>query len=486
MNFDLNTVLIFGGIVLLLSVLSSKLLYRFGIPTLIIFLTLGMVLGSEGLGGFYFDDYNIAEQVASFGLIFIIFYGGMGISWKSAKPIAVKASLLASIGVLITCLVLGVFSSFILNISMLEGLLLGAIVSSTDAAAIFSILRSRNLNLKNNLAPMLEMESASNDPFAYMLTIIFISALTNNNELPIVLLLFQQLVFGVGLGFIFGYLTKELLKRINMDIDGLYPILIIAVVFILFSLSQIIGGNGYLAVFIAGMIIGNSPIPNKYSIVHFFDGVSWLMQIILFFTLGLLIFPSQLLPVAFKGFIISLFLIFVARPLSVFGILSFFKIPVKEQLFVSWVGLRGAASIVFATFALKAELDTSNLIFNTVFFIALFSVLIQGSFIPLVARKLGLIGEEENVMKTFSDYIEDTYDTLVEVELKKHSPVIGKTIADLKFPSSVLVIMIKRDKQIITPKGHTELHLGDKLVITGEDKKIIEGCVNFGKPIIQS
>lgn len=483
MSFDLNTVLIFGGLILLISVLSSKLLYRVGVPTLIIFLSLGMLLGSEGIGGIQFADYNIAEMVASFGLIFIIFFGGMGINWKTARPIAVKASLLSSIGVVITALTLGVFASFILPITILEGLLLGAIVSSTDAAAIFSILRSRNLNLKHNLAPMLEMESASNDPFAFMLTIIFVSAINLTNDVPIGLMLLQQVVFGLGLGAIIGLVGSFLLKKIAIEIDGLYPILIIAIVFILFSLSQIIGGNGYLAVFVAGIILGNSAIPNKYSIVRFFDGLSWLMQIILFFTLGLLVFPSQLLPVALSGLVIALFLIFVARPIAVFGILSFFKVPVKQQLFISWVGLRGAASVVFATYALKAELDSSNLIFNTVFFIALFSVLIQGSFIPLVAKKLNLIGDEENVMKTFTDYVEDTYDTLIEIELKKDSPVVEKHIMDLKLPENVLIIMIKRQNKVITPRGSTVLHPGDKLVISGESRHVIEECINHYKPV---
>ncbi|HOI46332.1 MAG TPA: potassium/proton antiporter [Bacilli bacterium] len=480
MNLDLNSILIAGGIILLISVLSSKLLYRLGIPTLIIFLTLGMILGSEGIGGIYFDNYNIAEKVASFGLIFIIFYGGMGMNWKSAKPIAVKASLLSSIGVVITCIILGVFSSFVLNLSIYEGLLLGAIVSSTDAAAIFSILRSRNLNLKNNLAPMLEMESASNDPMAYMLTIIFISVLTNQTDLPIFLLLFKQMVFGVIIGALFGVLSSYFLKKITIEIEGLYPIFIISVVFILFAFSSKIGGNGYLAIYITGIILGNSSIPNKYSIVRFFDGMSWLMQIILFFTLGLLVFPSQLLPVILSGLIISLFLIFVARPIAIFGILSFFKVPMKQQIFISWVGLRGAASIVFATFALKAELPSSNLIFNTVFFIALFSVIIQGSFIPLVAKKLKLIGEKDNVMKTFTDYVEDTYDTLLEIDVKLNSPLIDKTIMELNLPENVLIIMIKRKNKIITPRGTTQINLNDKLVLTGENK---DDIIKYMNPI---
>lgn len=469
MNLDLNTILIAGGFILFISVLSSKILYRLGVPTLIIFLTLGMLLGSEGIGGIYFDNYDVAEKVASFGLIFIIFYGGMGMNWKSAKPVALKASLLSTIGVVITCLVLGVFASFVFKLSIYEGLLLGAVVSSTDAAAIFSILRSRNLNLKNNLAPLLEMESASNDPMAYMLTIIFISVLTNQSDLPILLLLFKQMVFGVILGFAFGFLNSYLLKKISIEIEGLYPIFIISVVFILFAFSSQIGGNGYLAVYIAGIILGNSSIPQKYSIVRFFDGVSWLMQIVLFFTLGLLIYPSQLLPVMLGGLIIALFLIFVARPISVFSILSFFKTPVKQQLFISWVGLRGAASIVFATFALKAELPISNLIFNTVFFIAFFSVIIQGSFIPLVAKKLNLIGEQDNVLKTFTDYVEDTYDTLLEIEVKTDNPLINKTIMELNLPENVLIIMIKRKNKIITPRGSTIINLNDKLVLTGEN-----------------
>lgn len=461
--------LLLFSIVLIICVLSSKLLYRFGVPTLLIFLCLGMLLGYDGIGGIYFDDSLLTQKISSIGLVFIMFYGGFGVNWQSAKPVAPQAVLLSTLGVVFTAILVGAFSHWILGVTLLEGMLLGAIISSTDAASVFSILRSKNLNLKGGLASMLEIESGSNDPFSYMLTVIVISLLTNTSEQSIVYLLFNQIFFGLAIGFILSLIAVFVMRNIHLEIDGLYPIFTIGIVLLGYTLCELVGGNGFLAVYIIGIIMGNSKIVHKRSLVHFFDGLSWLMQIILFFTLGLLVFPSQLPSVFLTGMIISVFLVFVARPIAVFSILSWFKTPIKQQLLVSWVGLRGAASIVFATYALVNKISIANEIFNTVFFIALSSVLVQGTLIPRIAKRLDLVEEEISVYKTFNDYQDNTGTKLLELEIKENSPWQGKSIMDANIPEEILVVMIKRKDEVITPKGLTVIHAGDTLVLSSND-----------------
>ncbi|PRR70808.1 K(+)/H(+) antiporter NhaP [Clostridium thermopalmarium DSM 5974] len=461
--------LLLCGIVLLICVISSKLLYRFGIPTLIIFLILGMILGSDGIGGIYFDNSTFAQQISSIALVFIMFYGGFGVSWNEAKPIASQAILLATLGVVFTAILVGVFSHFILNISLLEGMLLGAVVSSTDAASVFSILRSKSLNLKGGLASMLEIESGSNDPIAYMLTTVVISLITNNSQQSIIGMLSRQILFGIAIGFVISYLSVLVLKRIHLNVEGLYSILVISLTLLGYSLSEILGGNGFLTVYIIGIVIGNSKIPYKRNLVHFFDGVSWLMQIVLFFTLGLLVFPSQL-PSAFtNGFIVAIFMALVARPVAIFSILSWFKTPIKQQLLVSWVGLRGAASIVFATYALTNNLSVANELFNTVFIIALFSIIVQGTLIPTISKKLDLVEEESSVFKTFNDYENEVHTKLVEIVIEENSPLKNKTIMNANIPEDVLIIMIKRKDEVIIPKGSSVIKAGDILVLAANN-----------------
>lgn len=463
----MSEALLFGGAILIISVLSSKLLYKFGIPTLLIFLSLGMLLGSDGIGGIYFDNYTVAQQVSSVGLVFIMFYGGFGFNWKTAKPVVTRSILLSTVGVVITALLTGIFSWWMFNVTFLEGMLLGAIVSSTDAASVFSILRSKKLNLKGGLASMLEMESGSNDPFSYMLTVVIISMMSNTGQQSILQLLTLQIFFGLLVGFSLALTSVYLLRNVQLEIDGLYPIFVIATVLLGYSISEMLKGNGFLAVYIIGIIMGNSKIIHKKSLVHFFDGLSWLMQIILFFTLGLLVFPSQLPDVFVEALLIALFLIFIARPVAVFSILSWFKTPVKQQLLVSWVGLRGAASIVFATFALTNQIPIANQIFNTVFFIALLSIVLQGTLIPRMAKLLDVVDEEDTVYKTFSDYQDDTHTKLIEYNVKKSSPWAGKSIMEANIPEEILVVMIKRKNEVITPKGSTVINTGDKLVLIG-------------------
>ncbi|MEK6263374.1 MAG: potassium/proton antiporter [Clostridium sp.] len=461
--------LIIASVVVLICIFSSKVLYKFGVPSLLVFILLGMVFGSEGIVGIPFENYGIAEQLGSIGLIYIIFYGGFCTNWKVAKPVVGKAVLMSTLGVVITAGITGLFCTLVLKVSLLEGLLIGSIVSSTDAAAVFSILRSQKLNLKDGLASMLEIESGSNDPFAFMLTITILSLIKGGGEQSTIQMLIFQMFFGLLVGVVLAKVSSWILKNIAFEIEGLYPVFVMAIAILAYSLSSWIGGNGYLSVYIAGIIIGNSKIQYKKSLVKFLDGISWLMQIMLFFILGLLSFPSHLQPVLLSGILISVFLIFVARPISVFGILSFFKIPLKHKLFVSWVGIRGASSIVFAILAVTNEAVIQSDIFHIVFFIALFSVLLQGTLIAPIAKKLELVDNESAVLKTFNDYQEESNTKLVELEITSESKWLNKTIMNASIPEEILVVMIKRADNVIHPKGATMIKIGDILVLSGDN-----------------
>ena len=461
------SLMIICSLVLLICITSTKILYKFGVPILLIFIVLGMFFGSDGIVGIYFDNYELASDICSIALIFIMFYGGFGTNWKMAKPIAVQSILMSSLGVVITAGLTGLFSSIVFKTSLLEGLLIGAVIASTDAAAVFAILRSQKLNLKGSIASILEIESGSNDPFAYMLTIIILGLMSNQGYGSIVPMLLNQIIVGILASIVLAKLSVYLLRNVMFEIEGFYPIFITAIAILSYSLSEYFGGNGYLSVYITGIIIGNSKIPHKKSIFQFFDGVSWLMQILLFFLLGLLAFPSQMPSVMFKGISISIFMILIARPIATFSILSWFKVPIKEQLFISWVGIRGAASIVFAIFAVTYDVHINYDICHIIFFIALFSVSVQGTLIPKVARKLDLIDDDQSVLKTFNDYKENKSTKLIEFTISENSPIANKSIMDSNIPEDILVVMIKRKGDVLVPNGSTVILPGDTLVLSG-------------------
>lgn len=461
--------MIICGLVLLICITSSKVLYKFGVPMLLIFIILGMLFGSDGVVGIYFDNYELTRELCSFGLVFIMFYGGFGTNWKEAKPVARESILMSTFGVIITSGLTGLFCYFVLKTSLLEGLLIGSIVGSTDAASVFSILRSQKLNLKGEIASILEVESGSNDPVAYMLTLIVLTLMNNGGISSIVPIVIGQIIFGILIGVILSKLTVYIMRNANFEVDGFYTIFITAIAILSYALSEWVGGNGYLSVYIAGIVIGNSKIPHKRSLVHFFDGVSWIMQIMLFFVLGLLAFPSELPSVIGSSILISIFMIIIARPIATFGVLSWFKIPFKQQLFVSWVGLRGAASIVFAIYAITSGIPLENDIFHIIFFIALLSVAIQGTLIPKVARKLDLVDDTKTVLKTFTDYQEDRSTTLIEYNVDSNNTWKEKTIMEADIPEEILIVMIKRDSEIIVPKGSTLIKQGDILVLSGNN-----------------
>src|SRR5690606_6270659 len=355
-------VILVGSILLLISIIAGKTSYRFGVPTLIFFLGVGMLAGEDCIGGIAFDDPQIAQTIGVVALNFILFSGGLDTDWKAVRPILKEGIILSSLGVLLTAFSLGGFVYYVTDFTLYESLLLGSIVSSTDAAAVFSILRSKNLALRTNLRPTLELESGSNDPMAYVLTILFLGLVVNENQsvVSIIPVFFQQMILGAIAGFVFGRLSKIIINRIKLDFEGLYPVLVIALMFLTFSVTDFFGGNGFLAIYICGLYLGNKYIIHKKTILRMYDGLAWLMQIVLFLTLGLLVLPSQIVPVMGIGIIISLFLMLVARPVSVFISLAFFKMKMRRRLYISWVGLRGAVPIVFATYPLLAGIEKAN------------------------------------------------------------------------------------------------------------------------------
>lgn len=469
-KMSLELLVLLAGTVLLLSVLTSKLMYRYGVPTLIMFVTLGILMGSEGIGGIYFDDYLLTSTLAEIALVVIIFSGGFDTSWKTAKSSAPLSITLSSLGVVLTALLVGAFAHLTLSLSWLEGLLLGAIISSTDAASVFSILRSKNLNLKGDLASTLEVESGSNDPFAHMLTLLFI-ALLQQNASGFGWMLLLQLGIAIPLGLFIGYAATFIINRINLAIDGLYIIIALSVMLLSFGLTATLGGNGFLAVYLTGIVLGNHPLTHKISLIKFFDGLTWLMQIMLFFTLGLLVFPSQVLDVVWQGLAVALFISFVGRPVAVWTIMSIFKRPLKETALVAWVGFRGAASIVFAIYPLTFHLPAGEFIFNIVFFVAFFSVLVQGTLLTPFAKWLGLTEQSNQVLTTFTDYRGDIYADLLGVRIPADSIAVGKTIVELDIPSHILIAMIKRGKSVVTPRGHTVIQANDILMLASDSKE---------------
>jgi cell volume regulation protein A len=477
MNITSENILLIGAVLLFISLLAGKTSYRFGIPVLVLFLGIGILAGSEGIGGIYFDNPKTTQFIGIVALNVILFSGGLDTSWESVKPIVWQGITLSTLGVLLTAVILGVFVWFITDFSIYEGLLLGSIVSSTDSAAVFSILRSKKLALKGNLRPTLELESGSNDPMAYVLTIAFTSLVTlaGSDLSDIVLRLFQQLFLGSLLGFVFGRISKTVINKIKLDYEGLYTVLIIAIMMFTFSFTDFIGGNGFLAVYLCAIYLGNQELIHKKKFLKTFDGFAWLMQIVLFLTLGLLVFPSDIFPIAGIGLMISLFLILIARPASVFISLYFFKENFPSKTFISWVGLRGAVPIVFATYPLLAGAEKAHMIFNIVFFISLTSLLIQGTTLPFIAKLLHLTLPEDlkpRINRSF-ELSESVNSLLTEILIPHGCKIIGKPLVELGLPDTTLISLIQRKGKYFVPNGSTIIEPEDKLFVISEDKSTL-------------
>lgn len=471
--FSFDHLLLVGSLLLLFSIIASKSTGRLGVPSLVIFLAIGMLAGSDGIGGIHFNDPQLTQWLGVIALTFILFSGGLETQWESVKPVLWQGVVLSTAGVLITAAVLGWFISSITDFTLTEGLLIGAIVSSTDAAAVFSILRSRSIGLKGNLRPLLELESGSNDPMAYLMTIGITSLLVQeqSSAASLIPMFFQQMIIGALAGYLFGKAMVWTLNRIKLDIEGLYPVLLLALIMLTYSVTTYCNGNGFLAVYLSAIILGNTNFIHKKSMMRFYDGQAWLMQIVMFLTLGLLVFPKQVIPFAGTGLVIALFLIFVARPVAVMLCLWPFKVNMREKLLLSWVGLRGAVPIVFATYPLIQGVEKSGIIFNIVFFIVLTSVIIQGTTITVVAKWLHLFMPVSSKTRyplelELSDQFKSE---LFEVEINSRSEVAGKQILQLKLPKTALIVLINRNNSYLTPSGVTTLLAGDKLLIMSDN-----------------
>lgn len=478
MELPIEEILLVGSLLLLASMVASKTSFKLGIPTLVLFMIVGMLAGSEGLGGIHFADYDIAHFLGIIALNFILFSGGMDTKWESVRPVLWKGISLSTIGVLVTAIILGSIVHLVTDFTILEGLLLGSIVASTDAAAVFSILRTRKIGLKGNIRPLLELESGSNDPLAYILTISFTYLIaTQDSSVSMLLLRFvQQMVVGGAAGYALGKLMVIVINRIKLETEGLYPVLVLALAFFTYALTEIIGGNGFLAIYLSGVVLGNSNFIHKKSLVRFYDGQAWLMQIIMFLSLGLLVFPSKVFPIIGLGLLMSAVLIFLARPIAVFISLAFFKMRVREKLFISWVGLRGAVPIVFAIYPLIAGIEKAEMIFNLVFFISITSVLIQGTTLPVVARWLKLTVPQKIKRRSILDLeLTDTIKSeLIEMNIPGNSKAVGKPIVKLGFPKGGLIVLINRNGKYIQPNGSTIIEEGDHLLVMANNKEVLE------------
>lgn len=476
-----ENILLVGSVLIFTSILISKTGYRFGIPTLLLFLLVGMAFGSDGLG-IQFNSASDAQFIGMMALSIILFSGGMDTRYSDIKPVLKQGILLSTVGVLVTTLLTGLFIYFLSNhtqanieLTLLVSLLLAATMSSTDSASVFSLLRYQRMNLKYNLRPMLELESGSNDPMAYMLTIVLIQVIGSGSNFDIVIILkdlFLQFLFGGVLGYAFGKFSVWLINKIELSNSSLYPILLLSIIFITFTLTDLVKGNGYLAVYIAGMIVGNARLAYRKETNTFMNGLTWLFQIIMFLTLGLLVNPHEMIDIAVTALLIGIFIILIARPVSVFLCLLPFKgISNKARIFISWVGLRGAVPIIFATYPVIAQIPGSNQLFNTVFFITLLSLIIQGMTISKMARWLKLDLPEEKEGNEFGVELPEEIDThLNDITLTEDMLTVGNRLADMNIPKGTLVMLIKRGNEFIIPNGQIELHAGDKLLVMSEKK----------------
>ncbi len=467
-----GTILLISFIILA-CILANKISNKIGVPVLLAFLALGMLFGTDGVLKINFENFQVAQSVCLVALIFIMFYGGFGTNWHEAKPVAAKAVVLSSAGTILTAGFVGLFCHLVLKIDLLESFLIGAVISSTDAASMFSVLRSKRLNLKNKTASILELESGSNDPFAYMLTVLILALMGNEaSGFTFVWMIFAQVFFGVLCGILISVVSLKLLFKLKLSESGFDTIFIFAIALLSYAISALIGGNGYLSVYISGIILGNSRLSNKKALVHFFDGITSLMQMLLFFLLGLLSFPSLLPKVALVSLAIAVFLTLIARPLSVFLLLLPFGKNIRQYLVISWAGMRGAASIVFAIMTVTSTAVAKHDIFHIVFFIVLFSILLQGTLLPKVSKWLKMTDDKGNVLKTFNDYTEEVPVQFVSFTIPKEHMWAGKHIKEILLPPECILALIIRNGQKIVPYGSTLLNEGDTLILGGQSGNV--------------
>lgn len=461
-------ILVTAAVLFLVSVIAGKMSYKLGIPALLLFIFIGMLAGSEGPGGIYWDNPELVQSVGIVALAFILFSGGLDTPWDRVKPVLGASIALSSVGVLLTAAAVSVFSCYVLGFSILEGMLLGAIISSTDAAAVFSVLRSKSVHLEQRLESTLELESGSNDPMAVFLTAAAIHYLLNPTEpgWSLAPMLIQQMGVGFLAGVFIGRLMVFFMNRLKLESEGLYPVVTIATVLLSFGFAELLNGNGFLSVYVTGIVMGNRKFVQRIRLSRFHDAIAWIMQIVMFLILGLQVFPSKLAEVALAGFALSLFLMFIARPAAVYLVLAFTRFDMRQRTFIGWVGLRGAVPIILATYPLVAGLPDADYIFNLVFFVVLTSVLVQGTSIPLVARLLKvrrLEGLDYSGLSPTS-----ISDNTIEVTLPQGAVNAGRQLLEIGIPDKAKVLLVRKGTDVLESRGSLVLEEGDRLLIFGE------------------
>ncbi|GMV90957.1 MAG: hypothetical protein AMXMBFR82_07350 [Candidatus Hydrogenedentota bacterium] len=471
-----SIILLVTGFLVLASILASRISDKLGVPALLVFLGIGMLAGSDGPGGIHFDNAEVANLVGTIALAFILFSGGLDTNWRIIRPVAARGIVLATLGVAVTAGLVGLFAWAALGFSILTGLLLGAIISSTDAAAVFSVLRGRGVGLKGQLKPLLELESGSNDPMAVFLTLSMTQILTEPDFqwAGLIPAFFLNMLGGAIVGLAAGKLTSLMFNRLRMDYEGLYPVMSMSIVLLTFGIAEYLRCNGFLAVYLCGIMLNSADFTYRRYVVKFHDGLAWLMQIVMFLVLGLLVFPAQLPSVALKALLAALFLMFVARPVAVALGLWGSPFPWRERALVAWTGLRGAVPIVLATFPWMAGYENSVMVFHVVFFTVLTSVLVQGTFLMPVARLLK-VDEPLASRPRFSLEIErsgQAQGETREVEVLPNAAAVGRTIADLDIPPDVLILLIGRGDGYVVPRGQTRIEPYDTLLMIGQPKAL--------------
>lgn len=470
MTFTTDSTIFVIAILLIVGVLTTKFSARFGLPSLVFYIIVGMVLSRY----IYFDNANLTQLFGILALIVILFEGGMQTKWKNVKPVIKPSLSLATFGVLLTTVVIGACAKYILDVTWLEGMLFGAIVGSTDAAAVFAVLGSKNVNKR--ISSTLEAESGTNDPMAVFLTIAIIEIIQVDHFE--ILALVGSFVMQMGLGLIFGLIIGKItiwgINRINLDSSGLYPVLALASAIITYGATALVGGSGLLAVYVMALLIGNSDITFRHSIFRFNEGFAWMMQILMFILLGLLVFPVELLEIKWQGILLAFILMFIARPIGVFASTIFTRFTVKEKVLISWTGLRGAVPIVLATYPLIAGIPNAQLFFDVVFFVVLSSALIQGATISPLAKKLGLVDGNKRIVPHSLELVSmgKTNTEIIEIKVTHDSTIVNKEIRHIDLPEDILITAIMRGDQIVTPRGNTLVYPDDILfVITPKFKK---------------
>lgn len=469
----LNEVLLIASILLISAIIFNKIGGKFGVPSLVIFILVGILAGSDGILGIYFEDFTLAQFVGIVAISYILFMGGLSVNIKELKPVVAEGSVLATLGVFATGIIVGLCSYFLLDLPMLECMLLGAIISSTDAAAVFGVLRSKSISLDYNLKPLLEFESGSNDPMAVFLTLGVIGLITGQlDSLGLVFDFFKQMLLGIAFGYLIARGTAWIINRIRLEYDSLYVVITLASVLFTYSFISIIGGNGFIGVYICGLALASMKFVNKKTLIKFHDAVAWLMQIVMFLILGLLVNFKDGFAYTKQAFLIALILTFVARPIAVFLTTFPFKRSLKEKLMISWVGLRGAAPIVLATFPLTENVPHAMEIFNIVFFVVIISVLLQGTTIPYFAKLLKVDAPLEVNHDSVLEYGgKDSNNKMIEFTVADNAEAAGKQLFELNLPQGALVSLIYKNGEYIIPTGSTTIEPCDVLFVLMDKTK---------------